>query len=443
MATEDKADVIIVGAGPAGIAAAITLAKAGLTVVIFERGEYPGSKNVFGGILFTTILEKLTPDFLKADPQPVERHVTKRGFSVLSKDSELYLSFQSEEFNKPPYNHSFTALRAKFDKWFAQQVEAAGALLVTSTVVDDVIEKGGKIVGVKTRRENGDMYADVVIIAEGANSFIAEKRGWRKKFNAEHMIVGAKMVIGLPSEIIEDRFNLEKDEGLAIEYFGDAVLGMVGSGFIYTNKESLSVGMGVTIESINKTSAAGKPIRPQDVLDYLTQHPCVKNLLRGGQVLEYSAHMIPEYPMEEMPKFVHNGCLLVGDAAGFININPIYQEGTNFAMASGLMAAETILDAKKKGNFSEKTLSAFTQKLEKSFVMQDVRKNRKLPAFGAKNPQFFTTYPDAVLEAAQRFFTVDDQPKRMAQKLALRTFFRKANSFRLVVDTIKAIRAMF
>jgi len=189
----DKFDCILIGAGPAGIACAYTLAKAGLNIVVFERGEYPGSKNVSGGVLYSTVLNKLIPNFWQE--APVERHVSKRRYSILSEDSEMALEFSFGRFNEPPYNNSFTVLRSKFDQWFSKKAEDAGAFILAETVVDDFIIENGKIIGVKARREGGDVLADVVVCAEGANSLLAEKAGLRKKPTDHQMITTSGVLL--------------------------------------------------------------------------------------------------------------------------------------------------------------------------------------------------------------------------------------------------------
>ena len=137
MGKSDKFDVIVVGAGPAGITSAYVLAKAGLEVILIERGPYPGSKNIFGGVLYTTVLNRLIPNFW--EEAPVERHIKGIEIFLISEVNALSIKVQSEEHNKPPYNNSFTVSRAKFDSWYAQKAEAAGALLINDTVVDDLI----------------------------------------------------------------------------------------------------------------------------------------------------------------------------------------------------------------------------------------------------------------------------------------------------------------
>jgi len=426
----DKFDCIIIGAGPSGIACAYKLAKAGLNIVVFERGEYPGSKNVSGGVLYSTVLNKLIPEFWKE--APVERHVTKRRYSILSKDSEIAMELAFDSFNTPPYNNSFTVLRAKFDQWFAKKAEDAGAIILTETVVDDFIWKDGKIAGVRARREGGDVFADVIVCAEGANSLLAEKAGLKKKSTDHQMISAAKEVISLPREVIEDRFNLSGDEGVVMEFFGDAVQGMIGSGFIYTNKDSLSVGIGCPISVMRENN-----MRPNDLLDAFKSHPIVKKFLRGGKTEELSAKMIPEPGYKNLPKFAANGLLIVGDSAGFVNPS-LYREGSNMAMASGIMAAEAILEAKESRDFSEAGLAGYAKRLNDSFVMKDLKRYGDAPEKVSAMPQLFKEYPDAILEMAKGYFTVSDMSKEEMQKLSWHGFKDKVSVWRLLWDMYKA-----
>lgn len=379
--------------------AAYILAKRGLEVIVFERGDYPGSKAMFGGVLYTTVLSNFFPDFPQADC--VERHVVEKRFSMLSKHDELALSFKFLGFEPPYYNHSFTALRAVFDRYLASKAEAAGAVLVTQTVVDEVLMRDGCVTGVRARREGGEVHANVVIAADGANSLIAQSAGLRGELPLS-VILGVKEIVSLPSAVIEDRFCLEGDEGAAYEYIGGAaVRGSMGAGFLYTNRDTLSVGIGIPLASLQQMGA-----NPDDLLNEFKMHPVVRRMLRGSKPEEYSAHLIPEMTPQDLPRFVGNGILVIGGAAGLVNANPLFHEGTNMAMASGVLAAETILEAHKAGDYSANALMPYVTRMRDSFIWQDYERYQSLTRLAETHPQFFNKYPYEFAEMARELFSV-------------------------------------
>lgn len=436
IAPTDKFDVIIVGAGPSGVACALSLARAGLSVVVFERGEFPGAKNMFGGILYTTVLNHLIPKFW--EEAPIERHITKRRFSILSDEAEMAFEFRTEAYNRqPPYNNSFTAFRAKFDPWFAKKAEEAGAMIIPETVVDDVILDHGRVVGVKARREGGEVYGDWVVSAEGANSFLAKKLGLRRDFTPRSMVVAVKEVVGLPREKIQERFCLDGDEGVAMEFFAGAVGGLVGSAFIYTNKDTLSIGIGCTLDAYMQHR-----ITPHDIVERFKSHPSIKRYIRGGELLEYSAHMIPEGGYHQVPTLVTDGCLLVGDAAHFVNAS-FYHEGTNLAMASGVLAAEAIIEAKERGDFSQKSLQGYVQKLQNSFVFKDLYHYRKLSEWTHENPKFFRDYPDLMIDLIKDYFTISETPKGEIWQQMLSKWQGRLSVTRTLLELNRFRKAMF
>ncbi len=145
----DSFDVVVVGAGLAGSACALTLARNGVRVCVCERGAWPGEKSLSGMILYGRPLADLIPAFWKV--APVERAITRRRFSVLSQDSEVALDLRFEEFNHEPHNYTFSVLRSRFDRWFARQAAEAGATVFTESLVEHLLWEGQKVAGVRLR----------------------------------------------------------------------------------------------------------------------------------------------------------------------------------------------------------------------------------------------------------------------------------------------------
>ena len=195
---DEKFDVIIVGAGPAGTSAAITAAKAGLSTVLLERGEYAGAKNVQGAVLYTKMLAEIIPDFWKDPAVALERPITEQKVMVLSDDSAIQIGFKSAQWRKEPHN-CYSIIRVNFDRWYSKKAEEAGAQLYTGVLVTDVIKKGSKVVGVKTS-EGDELLADVVIACDGVNSLIARKAGIMDDWRSDEVALGGKEVLALPKE---------------------------------------------------------------------------------------------------------------------------------------------------------------------------------------------------------------------------------------------------
>jgi electron transfer flavoprotein-quinone oxidoreductase len=407
----EKFDAIVVGAGPAGSAAAYTMAKAGLSVVLLERGEFPGAKNLFGGVLYRKQLEDILPD--KWQEAPFERHIVEQRLWILDSQSAVTFGHRNEAF-KHPYN-CFTGMRVKFDQWFAGKAEEAGALPIYETVALELIREGDKVVGVRTDREDGDLYADVVVIADGVNSLLGKSLGIHREWSPDEVSLAVKEQIFLPKEKIMDRFNLEGDEGVTIEFIGETSKGMIGMGFLYTNKESLSLGIGVMVSELKRTR-----IKPYELLESVKQHPVIRKLIQGGETKEYAGHLIPEGGYHSVPPLSGNGWVICGDAAQLVNF--VHREGTNLAMKSGQFAGEAIIEAKNRGDFSRATLSLYDQKVKESFVHKDLRKYRGLHGFLKEiDPKLaFTDLPRVLNEAAYEMLLVDGETKANKQRNAIK-----------------------
>ncbi|MBS4026821.1 MAG: FAD-dependent oxidoreductase [Clostridia bacterium] len=429
----DKFDVIVVGAGPAGIAAAHTAAKAGLKVIMFERGDHPGAKNVMGGVIYRQPTEEIIPEFWKKGA-PLERHLVEQRAWIMDKDSVVSIGYKSSLYGEEPYNN-FTVLRARFDRWFAKQAVEAGALLITETVVEEFLYEGNKIVGVKTGRDEGEVRANVVILAEGANSLLAQKSGMQRHIPTDQLAVAVKEIIALPKGTIEDRFNVEGDQGVTIECYGESTLGMMGTGFIYTNKDTLSIGVGAIMDQMLK-----KKIAPYELLEHFKNLPQVKRLIHGGEIKEYLGHLIPEGGYKAIPKLYRDGLMIAGDAA--MMVNGIHREGSNLAMISGKIAAETAIRAKERDDFTSNTLAFYKQELERSFVLKDLQKYQHVGTFMESNPHFFTLYPHLANYAAHELLKVDSVPKRDKQKKILHKVRQERSLWKISKDLFRAWRVM-
>ena len=408
-------DVIVVGAGPAGSAAALVTARAGLKVLLIERGEYPGAKNVSGAVLYgSAILHQLIPNWW--EQAPVERHVTRRELALLSPTTSVSLDFQSvaPSYVDPPFN-GFTVLRPKFDRWFAEQAEAAGAFVLNGTVVDDVLREKDQIAGVRTRREAGDIQGDVVIACDGVNSWLARKVGLQRQLRTHELALGVKEVVGLDESVIRERFHLTGSAGMAREYIGDVTGSVHGGAFLYTNHNSLSLGVISQLSSLVEQKQ-----RPYDLLEGFKAHPSVAPLVRGGTLREYSAHLIPEAGYSMIPKLFTNGMMVAGDAAGLCLSTGIYIEGINYAIQSGRAAGDAAIAACERRDFSRDTLSNYLELLRKRHVAGDFHAYRHAPDF-VNSERLQNLYPELAARGSEALFRVDGNRKRKLLPLGWRT----------------------
>ncbi len=405
-------DVIVVGAGPAGSAAALEAARAGCSVALLERGSFPGAKNVYGGVVYGRILDELVPNWWER--MPAQRWVTRRSTMVLTGHQALTVDFRSQDWGAPPYNGA-TAHRADLDAWLAGLAEEAGAVLVPSTVATGLLQDpAGTTVGVRTDRPDGDLTAGVVIAADGVNSFLAKEAGLYPDHQQEHTTLGVKETLALPSDVIDERFGLTGSEGLDIEMLG-ATGGIPGGGFLYTNRESISIGVVLSL-----TGLAEAKKRPEEIISELKAHPAIAPMVRGGELLEYSAHLIPEGGYQWMPQLVGDGMLVAGDAAAMCLAAGIWLEGVNFALGAGMYAGRAAAKALHAGDTSAARLGEYRRMLENSFVLADHRKLRDIPDL-VLSERMQQRYPGLVCDMVQGMFTVTNpRPKPGLTKLLWR-----------------------
>jgi electron transfer flavoprotein-quinone oxidoreductase len=427
---EEKFDAIVVGAGMSGNAAAYTLATKGLKVLQLERGEYSGSKNVQGAIMYASMLEKIIPDF--REDAPLERHIVEQRFWMMDETSHTGMQYRSDDFNEERPNR-YTIIRAQFDKWFSSKVREAGATVLCETTVTELLhDTAGKVIGVRTDRAGGKIFADVVVLAEGVNGLIGTRAGLRAIPRPETVALAVKEMHFLPEEVICQRFGLTGNEGCVVEAAGTFSQGMLGLAFLYTNRESISVGVGCLVSDFAQTLES-----PYAQLEKIKNHPSIRPLLAGSEVKEYSAHLIPEGGYKAMPQLYGDGWVVVGDAAQLNNA--VHREGSNLAMTSGRMAAEAIFQIKSRRDpMRAENLKLYKTMMDNSFVVKDLRKYKDMPALLHTNSQnFFMTYPQILSKAAQNYLRVDGTPKLDMEKATLRHVVANRSRWGLVSDAVK------
>jgi len=422
-------DVIVVGGGPAGITAAITAAKSGLRVLLIERGKFCGVKNMFGGAIYTQPMKEIFPDF--EEKAPLERKTVEHKYAILTENEGTVISYR----NNYPESSSYSVIRSKFDRWMADEAQKSGVIILDETVVISPIVDNDYVVGVKTELE--DIYAKVVILADGVNSLLSKQLGLRENIATKDVALSVKEVLKLDKSKINDRFGLDDGEGCIMEIFGSSMLGELGLGFLYTNENSISIGLGITLNELVEHRQ-----RAYELLDKMKKHPKIAPLVKDGELIEYSAHLIPEGGYKKIPKLYANGVMVVGDAA--MLVNNLHWEGTNLAMVSGKLAGETAVRAIQKDNVSEDILSEYQNKLENSFVMRDLKAYRNLMEVAHKRKKsFFGYYFKKINEFFEMFTSTDSIPKRTKYFKFMKNFLFERNITEIFKDIWGAIQILW
>ena len=429
-------DAVVVGAGLAGCAAAISMASQGLQVAILERGQKPGGKNYFGGALYTHAIAELLPDYMDWKP-PFERPVTEAGFWFLSETGVTRMTVQGGHLDKSPAD-AFITLRSKFDVWWADQAQRMGAFLIPkTTVVDFLRDEKGHVTGVLTDREDGEILAPIVVICEGVNNLLTQKLGLiQHDLEPSRVALGVKQLISLPADVINSRFGLQSDaQGLAVSVLGDVSLGLPGMGFLYTGKNNVSVGLGVNLDVL-----AEYRLKPYEVLKHYLEHPIIQPLIKNGQLLEYGAHLIPEGGWTDLPALFTDGVMVAGDAAAMVNA--LHWEGTNMAMVAGRIAGETAVLAHSKGDFSSKTLSEYSKRLKNEFLLKDLRQYRGFSKFLDTHPQFMDVYPSFMNDALGLWFSAFGKPKKQLFKDIFHSLTKRRSLLNAAGDILSMTKAV-
>lgn len=399
MDTEYDFDVIVVGGGIAGTVCAFLLAQAGREVLLIERGVESGTKNLSGGVFYCRVMQEIFPDFLNA---PIERRITRNCLSFLNESSAVNVDYWDARLAEPV--NAVTVLRAKLDPWLAAQCEEAGVTIMPGVKVDALITEGDRFVGVRAGED--ELRCRVVVAADGVNSFLARDAGIREKEPLAHLAVGVKSVIQLGEEEIRKRFNLVDDQGAAYAVVGDCTRGLAGGGFMYTNRESVSVGVVIRLDDLRISNLSSAEIH-----DHFLTHPAIAPFLESGELLEYGCHLVAEGGMAMQHDLVRDGLVVIGDAAGFTLNTGFTVRGMDLAAGSARAAAEAIDVAIERDDLSSASLSEYVNRYQASFVGQDMMTYARAPEF-LEIPQMYREVGLLAADVLHGVYNLDLSPRK-------------------------------
>lgn len=423
-----KFDVVVVGAGPAGLSAAYRLASAGFKVLVLERGREPGAKELYGGRIYTYWLDKYLPEFRK--DAPVDRWVRRERLTLLTDDKATTVEFSITQ----PEKTSFVVPLVSFVSWLSKLVQGAGAKIVTEVTVDELLrDDRGRFVGVRSGQDR--IYADYVVDAEGVNRLLLERAGIVPKLRPHMVAVGVKEVLKFDNKkALEERLGLGEDEGLAWAVAGYPTEYLPGGGFIYTYRDSLALGIVVYLSSWERLKT---PV--YELVERFRLHPYIAPLVRGTSLAEYGAHMTPVVGVNASPpRYSYDGLLVAGDAAGFLLHAGVLIRGVDFAIASGALAAESVKEARSP---SAEDLAIYERKLRSSFVLRHLEKYKDADRILGDSSTFHDL-PMLVNEAMYRYFTVDEKQRTIWE--AAREASRKVNIslLKIAINMLRSIRTI-
>ncbi len=428
--SEEKFDVVVVGGGPSGLSAAYFLSKKGFNVVVLEKGSTPGSKNVFGGRIYSHVFDKYFPPSWR-DEAPVERWVRRERFSMLCENDAVTLEYWSS--TAPGKYDSFTAFLSKLLEWMGSLVESEGGLVATGVKVDKLLLEGNVVIGVEAGEEN--LEADYVLIAEGVNTLLLEQHGLREKPRLETTALGVKEVLRLGRNTINDRFGLRDDEGVAHLFLGGPLAGIRGGGFLYTMGEYVSLGAVVRLSDIGE-----KKPSMADIAEELRLHPFIKKLVEGGVPVEYSAHLVREGGLGDvMEKPYGPGYMVLGDAAGYLLNTGFSIRGVDLAVETGRLAAEAVEKCRNNGGGPECT-KIYGDLLRDSLARRVMEKFRSISGF-MDLERLYSSYPKVACRTLRGIYTTDEEPLRLWEALS-KAREGEISLITMLLDAVKGVRSL-
>lgn len=431
MTQEEVFDAVVVGAGIAGSVCALQLARQGHEVVLLERGAEPGSKNLSGGVFYCRVMDEVFPDFARV--APVDRRITRNVVSFCNDGSWVNVDYWDSRLADPV--SAVTVRRAVLDAWLVERCEEEGVMVMPGVRVDELVREGDQVVGVRAGEE--ELRARVVIAADGVNSFLSRDSGLREREPRNHLAVGVKSVIGLAPATIEERFHLRDGEGAAYAMVGDVTRGLGGGGFLYTNTESVSVGVVVRLDALEASGESSSGLH-----DHLLSHPLVSSLVEGGELLEYGCHLVAEGGQVMQHDLVRPGLMVIGDAAGFTLNTGLTVRGMDLAAQSAISAARAAHRALQTGELSEQAMAGYLEDYRSTFLGRDMTTYSAAPGF-LENHRLYDTYGPLLADILHEVYHLDTTPRRHLVPTAVGVLRRRGpRATTLARDIASAARAL-
>jgi len=401
----EKFDVIIIGGGPAGLSAGYFLSKYGFEILVIERGAKLGSKNVFGGRIYSYPLDKYFEGW--RDEAPIQRWVRSERLIALCRDAGVSVEYR--RINRGEYD-SFTVFLSDFLEWMGELVESNGGLVATGVKVDKVLIEDGFVNGVEA---SGDRFtSDYVIFAEGVNSILLERLGVKRKPSTEGYAVGVKEVFRVDGDVINRFFGLGDDEGVAAYVMGGPLTGLRGGGFLYTMKDYISIGA-----VIHLREPQTKDILVKEIVEDIRLHSFYKALFEEATLVEYSARLVGEAGyINLLDRPYGDGYLVVGDSAGFVLNTGFTVRGVDYAILSGKHAADAIKNSHEAGSRSSEYLKIYYQYLKNGPIYKGLWKYRDIyKVLG--DELIYKLLPNLLCNTLDKVYTLEEEPYKLYDTL--------------------------